>query len=216
MARAHFRAEIFPNAARMERLDDAEDKRLMAALADGNDHALDQIIRRWQQPLRAFIQRSTGDEADTDDLLQETFVRVYKHRARYRPAGRFSTWLFTIAVNLCRNHADKRRRRPTVSLDAMHETSRGAVPASALSRQPSTDPIPSEQTLAGERAEAVRAAIGELPDDLRTAILLFEYENLSHAEIATIVNTTPKGVETRLYRARQHLREKLSRWLQQK
>ncbi len=197
----------------MERLDDAEDKRLMAALADGRDHALDQIIRRWQQPLRAFIQRSTDNEADTDDLLQETFVRVYKHRARYRPASRFATWLFTIAVNLCRNHAEKRRRRPTVSLDAVRDADGDAAPA--LSRRASSDPIPSEQTLAGERAGAVRAAIGALPDDLRTAVLLFEYEDLSHAEIAAIVGTTPKGVETRLYRARQRLREKLARWLRE-
>jgi len=195
----------------MERLDDAEDKRLMAALADGDDGALNLLIQRWQRPLRAFIQRSTNDASDTDDLLQETFVRVYRHRARYRPDGRFSTWLFTIAVNLCRNHAGKRTRQPTVSLNAL--ATRAGEDGNTTPQQTSIDPIPSEQTLAAERAEAVRSAIGTLSEDLRTAVILFEYEHLSHAEIAEIVGTTPKGVETRLYRARQHLRERLSRWL---
>lgn len=201
----------------MERLDDAEDKRLMADLAAGRDHALDALIHRWQGPLRTFIQRSSGDASDTEDLLQETFVRVYKHRHRYRPTSRFSTWIFTIAVNLCRNHANKRRRWRTFSLDAGPD---GHSPGENegrlwLSQQPSTELNPSEQTVTVERAAAVRTAIESLSDDLRTVVLLFEYQHLSHAEIAAIVGTSPKGVETRLYRARKQLRERLARWLQQ-
>jgi RNA polymerase sigma-70 factor (ECF subfamily) len=199
----------------MERLDDAEDKRLMAALSAGRDHALDRIVHRWQRPLRAFILRSTGDEEDADDLLQETFVRVYKHRGRYQPTHRFSTWIYTIALNLCRNHAEKRDRRPQVSLDAPiagsdSETSGGQ---GLLALHASEAPSPAAAALDEERAEAVREAVQTLPDEMREAVLLFEFQELSYAEIAEIVGSTPKAVESRLYRARAHLRQILSRWL---
>jgi RNA polymerase sigma-70 factor (ECF subfamily) len=199
----------------MERLDDASDKRHMAALAAGDDRALGQLVDRWQQPLRRFMLRYLQNESDADDLLQETFVRVYRHRTRYQPKSRFSTWLFTIAVNLCRNHAEKQARRATVSLDAPVSVGNEdeTTASTHLDRQASEGPDPSEQALTVERAAAVRAAIEELPHDLRTVVILFEYENLSHAEIAEIVATTPKAVETRLYRARRRLREQLAKWL---
>jgi RNA polymerase sigma-70 factor, ECF subfamily len=192
-----------------DRLDDAEDKRLMAALATGDDLALNHLIERWQRPIRQFVYRSVQHEADTEDLVQETFVRVYRHRTRYEPRSKFSTWLFTIAVNLCRNHVEKQQRRRTVSLDAPPSDD-----ASAPAREPvSPEASPAAATVTTERAAAVRAAIAELPKDLREAVLLFEYQDLSHAEIAAIVNATPKAVETRLYRARAILRERLAKFL---
>lgn len=199
----------------MERLDDAEDKRLMAALAAGDDLALNRLVSRWQMPVRHFVFRYVQNEADADDLVQETFVRVFRHRGRYRPASRFSTWLFTIAVNLCRNHAEKRARRPTVPLDDPHLDGVSADGDRPATEHASGEPGPAETLAASERARAVRAAIAELPHDLRTAVLLFEYDDLSHAEIAAIAETTPKAVETRLYRARHLLRDKLARFLAQ-
>lgn len=193
------------------RLDDTEDKRLMAALAAGDDLALNRLMQRWQRPVRAFVLRYLAVAADADDLVQETFVRVYKHRARYEPKSRFSTWLFTIAVNLCRNHAEKMGRRAAEPLDAPVD---GAPDGRSAAREfASSEPGPDTTALARERATAVRAAIQELPDELRTAVILFEYEHLSHAEIAAIAGATPKAIETRLYRARAVLREKLTRWL---
>jgi len=192
----------------MNRLDDADDKRLIAALARGDDRALGTLIDRWQLPLRQFVFRFVQQAEDTEDIVQETFVRVYQHRERYRPEGKFSTWMFTIAVNLCRNHAARRRRRPTVSLDDdVEDGNRNRHEAV------STEAGPLDRAESAERAAAVRAAIHELPADLRTAVLLFEYEHLSHADIAAIESTTPKAIETRLYRARQRLRKSLSRLL---
>lgn len=194
------------------RPDDREDKRLMAALAAGDDLALNQIMHRWQRPVRAFLLRFLTSDADVEDLVQETFVRVYKHRARYQPRGRFSTWLFTIAVNLGRNHAQKMGRRAGESLDAGSLTD-AAGHVSPAREYASPEPDPADRALARERAEAVRAAVQDLPPDLRTAVILSEFEELSHAEIAEIAGTTPKAIETRLYRARATLREKLARWL---
>ncbi|MDR2673362.1 MAG: sigma-70 family RNA polymerase sigma factor [Opitutaceae bacterium] len=178
--------------------EDADD---MRALRRGDDSALDRLMARWQTPLRAFLCRHTQDEFDSLDLAQETFVRVYRHRDRFRPeTARFSTWLFSIALNLARDRARRLGRRPAAALENAPEP---------------VDPAahPRAQTEADERARAVRAAIAALPGDLRAALLLFEYEEKSQAEIAAIVNATPKAVETRLYRARQLLRKSLARWL---
>jgi len=194
--------------SRMDRLDDADDKRLVAALAGGDDQALSALIDRWQLPLRQFVYRFVQQAEDTEDIIQEPFVRVYRHRDRYRPESKFSPWLFTIAVNLCRTHAARRKRRPTLSLD---DTGEDATPPRR--EAVSTDAGPGDRVESAERAAAVRKAIHELPTDLRTAVLLFEYEHRSHAEIAAIESTTPKAIETRLYRARQHLRKRLSRFL---
>lgn len=171
----------------------------MLALQRGEELALNRLMDRWQVPLRSFLYRRTQNEADALDLAQETFVRVYQHRSRFRTGAKFSTWMFQIALNLARDHARRQRRRPTDPLaDAPEQV---------------TEITPKTQTLENEQAAAVRAAIAELPEDLRDAVLLSEYEDKSHAEIAGIVGATSKAVETRLYRARAQLRKTLSRFL---
>ncbi len=176
------------------------DEALASALCHGDDSALDTLMLRWQVPLRGFLYRHLQNEADALDFAQETFVRIYKHRTHYRPGARFSTWMFQIALNLCRDHARRRTRRPLVALDD--------VPESIDLRDD-----PKAATLAAERIAAVREAIASLPDPLRAPLVLFEYEDKSHAEIAAIIHATPKAVETRLARARDLLRKKLTRWI---
>ncbi len=171
----------------------------MLALQRGEELALNRLMDRWQTPLRSFLYRWTQNEHDALDLAQETFVRVYQHRGRFRSDARFSTWMFQIALNLARDHARRRQRRPTDSLETAPEQASGDTPGS--------------RAVEAERATVVRAAIAELPVDLREAVLLSEYEDKSHAEIAEIVGATPKAVETRLYRAREHLRRSLARFL---
>src|SRR5260221_1656250 len=87
------------------------DAELMLRLKNGEDWILNELMTRWQQPLVAFIYRYIGRETEALDLAQETFVRVYATRHRYAVRGKFSTWLFTIAVNLCRNYLRWRQRR---------------------------------------------------------------------------------------------------------
>lgn len=177
----------------------ASDEETMLALQRGDDRALNRLMDRWQLPLRTFLYRSTQNEQDALDLAQETFVRIYRHRARYRAGARFSTWMFQIALNLARDLARRHRRRPIASLDEAPEPATRDNPVRAL-----TDT---------EAATTVRRAIAQLPDDLREAVLLSEFEQLSHAEIAAIAGTTPKAIETRLYRAREKLRSLLARYL---
>ena len=175
------------------------DEALMAALARGDDPALDALMLRWQVPLRSFLHRYLQNDADALDLAQETFVRIYQHRSRYREGARFSTWMFQIALNLARDHARRRQRRPLVALESITE------PIHA--RTPNSD------ALAVERIHAIRTALAALPDHLRAALVLFEYEDKSHAEIAAIVDATPKAVETRIARARDLLRKSLAAWI---
>lgn len=180
----------------------------MLRLKDGDDLALKELMSRWQTPLVSFILRYTGNNTDALDLAQETFVHVFESRARYRPNAKFSTWLFAIASNLCRNLARWRERHPTVSLDApTHDDS-----VSLGSTIPAVIESPSDSAERNDLASAVRQHIHDLPHDLKTAIILFEYDGLSHEEIGKILGCSPKAVETRLYRARKLLREVLSRW----
>jgi len=188
---------------------DARDRTDMERLAAGQDAALNDLMERHATPVFHFLCRMVGNEDDASDLAQETFARVFRARTSFRSNERFFTWLFTIAANLARNHFRWRSRHPTISLDA--ET--GEAEQTLGSTLPAGNLAPNEQALAAERAQAVRAAVGKLPDDLREAIVLCEWEDLSVAEAATVLETTPKAVESRLYRARQLLREKLKSWL---
>src|SRR6185369_5401752 len=144
------------------------------------------------------------------DLAQETFVRVYEHRAKYDVRGKFSTWLYTIAGNLCRNHARWKVRHPTVSMETQISAQSDTTLADQL---PDKARTPTQDAVGHELADAVRDAVQALPDDQRTATILFEYEDQSHAEIAAVLGCSPKAVEARLYRARQFLRERLAQWL---
>ncbi len=183
-----------------------EDRTTMLRLKGGDDLALNELMSRWQHPLAAFIQRYTGNAEDALDLAQETFVRVYESRHRYKPRAKFSTWMFTIASNLCRNHARWRTRHPTVAL----ESSAADDTPSIGSTLPAPGHSPAESAEREDVAAAVRAAIQSLPHDLRTAVLLFEYQDQSYDEIASALGCTAKAVETRLYRARKILRDLLS------
>ena len=188
---------------------DARDRADMERLQTGHDTALNDLMDRHAAPVFHFLCRMVGNEDDANDLAQETFVRVFKSHASYRAEQRFSTWLFTIAANLARNHFRWRTRHPNISLDAENAETEQTL-GSTL---PANSPTPKEAALAGERAGAVRAAVKHLPEDLREAIVLCEWEEHSVAEAATILETTPKAVESRLYRARQILRDRLKSWL---
>lgn len=181
------------------------DHDLMARLAGGDDLALNALMKRWSGRLISYFQRMTGSHDTAVDLAQETFVKLYQARARYRPlSGGFSTWMFTIASNLAKNHARWRARHPEVALDP---------PELEAAKHPDlTHPhgtSPDREAISRESEAQVRRAILALPDELREALLLSVHEQLGHAEIARIAGCSPKAVETRIYRARQILKERL-------
>ena len=188
---------------------EARDRADMERLIAGHDTALDDLMARHATPVFQFLCRRLGNEDDANDLAQETFARVFRARASFRTDQKFSTWLFTIAANLARNQFRWRTRHPNVSLEAEIGTT-GQSLASVL---PADTASPHEAVLATECAAAVREAVSGLPDDLREAVVLCEWEEQSQAAAAAILETTPKAVESRLYRARQILRVRLKSWL---
>lgn len=184
------------------------DFELMSRLADGEDLALNALMARWADRVVAFLFRMTGQRESAVDLAQETFVRLYQSRGRYRPHGNFSTYLFAIAANLARNHARWKSRHPTVSLDTTGPEGTPMWPEPADPRQ-----TPGETALAREKSAAVNAAIQALPLDLRESLTLFVHEEMSYAQIAQLTGCSPKAVETRIYRARQLLKERLREFI---
>jgi RNA polymerase sigma-70 factor, ECF subfamily len=181
---------------------DALDAADMERLTAGHDLALNDLMGRHAGKLFHYLIRALQNEEDAADAAQETFVRVYQHRAKFAPSQRFSTWLYAIATNLVKDRYRWRSRHPQVSLDAEKDNA-GSDFKESLSTQ---GPSPRETLQVEERAEIVRRAIAALPDELRLPLLLSEYEDLSHAEVSVILKCSAKAVETRLYRARQQLR----------
>lgn len=183
--------------------DPAADRADLLALQAGSDAAFDRIVARWEQPLCAYAWRYLRNTDDARELALEVFVRLHQHRTQLRADTNLSAWLYTTLVNLCHNRHRWWRRHPSVSLQALPDEA-GAV---ALGDDALSPDSCAEQQ---EALSALDTAIAALPHDLRTTLLLHHFERLSYREIAAVVGCSERGVETRLYRARQALREALS------
>ena len=167
----------------------------MRRIARGDEAAMAELVLRWERPVLGFIYRflaCSGDDAR--ELAQEVFLRVWRRRRKWKPTARFSTWLFTIAGNLCRNRKRDLGRRPDL------------VPV-----QDGADNSANPHSLAEEAqtARRVRAAVTGLPEAERAVILLRHFGGLSYREIAEISGTTPAAVDSMLVRARRRLAARL-------
>lgn len=178
------------------------DEQLVKLTVEGDVSAFNEIVSRWEGKLYGFVYRYLGDAEEAKDVCQEAFVRAYTHLDGFRGQSKFSSWLYQIALNLCRSKLRKKQRRPTVSIDEREEEN----PLYAL---PDEGATPAEQALEGERAMAVREALAELPEHQRTVIILKEYHGLKFREIAEILDTPESTVKSRLY----HGLDKLARAL---
>ena len=191
-------------------------------LRDGLPAALNRLVARWQNPLREFAYQYLRNFGDAQDLTAETFVRLYRHRVRLRADTNISAWLFTTLTHLCANQYRWRQRHPTLSLDSVGDAreieAAGSGPAAG--GEDSTAELPDPAGLspdrvleANEALATLDAAIDALPHDLKTALLLHHYNQLSYQEIGLVVQCSERGVETRIYRAKQRLRSALAGYL---
>jgi RNA polymerase sigma-70 factor (ECF subfamily) len=188
---------------------DEQDALDMARLASGHDPALNDLMDRHGPRLFHYLVRSLQNQDDAADLAQETFVRVYQNRDKFDSRRKFSTWLYAIAANLVRDRFRWRARHPQVSLDAEN----GQTDASLKDTLRAVDLEPDRALEARECSAAVRQAVAALPFDLRQPLVLAVYEGRSQADIGQILDCSAKAVETRLYRARQRLRESLRKFM---
>jgi len=184
----------------------------LRSLQAGNDRALDRLIERWERPLFAFAWRYLHHETDARDIATEAFVRLYQQRLRLRPDSNLSAWLFTTTANLCRNHHRWRSRHPTVSLD---ETAANGSSASGAFTAVDESPTPDDALVRKEALTALEQALAALPHDLKSVLILHHYDHLSYREIGAITGCRERGVETRLYRARQLLRSAVEDYMRE-
>lgn len=174
------------------------DEWLMARVRDGNVAAFQNLYERHHRSLFTFLLRLLADRPTAEDLLQETFLRVYLHRETYRPTATFRTWLFTIARNL----AVDQLRRGGIAWERPGEDQRAEVPDSS--------PSPLRRVEAAERLEELENALRQLPPGQREVLLLSRYAGLSHAEIAQVTGSSPEAVRVALHRALSRLRDLLA------
>ncbi len=187
------------------------DAMLMLRVKRGDRAAFAELVEKYRQPLFNFVFRTLRDETETDDVAQNTFLQVWKSRARYQRTAKFSTWLFTIARNLCLNEIRRRSRHPAESLEETHaehddQPQRQYVDKKVL--------LPTENVLHGELARKIEEALDELPENQRTAILLCQQDEVSYEEIAEILDCSLSATKSLIHRGRETLKEKLKPYLQ--
>jgi len=182
---------------------DPTDEELVGAFQRGDSSAFDLLLGRWEGKIRGAIYRITGSDEDSRDIAQEAFLRAYRALSGFRGEARFSSWLYQIALNLCRDRMRQRKGRTLVSLEALAEEG-GRLPQS-----PTTGPF--ERVEACDLSRAVAEAVAALPDEQREVIVLKEYQELTFVEIARVLQLPVSTVKTRLYRGLVLLRQKLER-----
>jgi RNA polymerase sigma-70 factor (ECF subfamily) len=178
---------------------DRDDDDLMAGTAAGEEAAFRLLVDRWERDVLAFLIHMTGSRDDAEDLAQETFVRVFRQAGRYRPEGKFRSWLLRIAGNLARSRQRRRRLLKWLPLDTeRHDV---ASPTPGADRG-----LEVEQT-----AQIVRAAVARLPERQRQALVLHRFQGLRYTEVADAMGTSLAGVESLIQRALAGLRTDLAR-----
>jgi len=181
----------------------------MLQVRDDKAGAFDQLVSKYQDRVVGILQHLTGSLQDAEDLAQTAFLRVYKNRKEYVPRAKFSTWLFTIVNNLAMNARRDRKRRPiSASTNAEGSTSSGMQPIERLipSRSGAT---PSRVLAKVELSDLVRAAVEQLSDEQRTAVVLNKFEDMSYRDIAAVLGKSEMAVKSLLSRARCALKEVL-------
>jgi RNA polymerase sigma-70 factor (ECF subfamily) len=183
------------------------DEELVFAVQSGDTHSLGVLVTRWERPLYRFVYRMLPRQEDARDICQETFLRVLKKAHSFRQGSRFSTWLYQIALNLCRDQM-RRRRRWRLVLDEAREID-DRVDQLPLGNSNGADP--SQGVERREVNEAVTHALRKIPAEQREVLILKEYEGLKFKEIAEILDCPESTVKSRMYYGLSGLRTALVR-----
>lgn len=178
------------------------DEELVEACQAGEASAFDILVARWEDRIRGAAYRFLGSEEEARDVTQEALLKAYRALSGFKRESRFSSWLYQIATNLCRDRLRRRRTRATVSLEEV-EAAGGEVVE--------TRPGAHERLLREDLARSVRRAISALSEEQREVVILKEYEGLTFVEIAQALDVPVSTVKTRLYRGLGQLRVRLER-----
>jgi RNA polymerase sigma-70 factor (ECF subfamily) len=178
------------------------DEELVTRSIGGDADSFNQLVLRWERPIYALAYRVIGREEDARDVCQETFLRAFRALSGFRGQAKFSSWLYRIALNLCRDWVRRERRTPIVSVPDDIDVMELAV---------AHEPSGSIEDLVArkELTRIVERAMARLPEEQRTAIILKEYHGLTFQEIADLVGCPLSTVKTRLYQGLAVLRREL-------
>ncbi len=179
------------------------DEELVSQAIDGDTDSFNELVKRWERPIYALAYRTLGREDDARDVCQETFLRAYRALPGFKGEAKFSSWIYRIALNLCRDWMRKQRRTPVVQAPE-------GVEITDLAAE--RGPVESIETLVARRqlTQRVASAMRSLPEDQRTAIVLKEYHGMTFQEIADLQGCPLSTVKTRLYQGLTVLRRLLA------
>ena len=180
------------------------DEELVAKSIGGDADSFNELVLRWERPIFALAYRTIGREEDARDVCQETFLRAFRALPGFRGQAKFSSWLYRIALNLCRDWIRRERRAPVVQLPEdmdLIEMAAAAEPSESI------EDLVARQDL----TRLVEKAMALLPEEQRTAIVLKEYHGLTFQEIAELVGCPLSTVKTRLYQGLTVLRRELAK-----
>ena len=186
------------------------DAALMLRVKRGDRGAFAELVEKYKQPLLNFISRTVRDETEAQDLAQNVFLQMYKSRQRYERTAKFSTWLFTIARNLCLNEIRRRTRHPAESIEENYGENEDQPQRQYEDKK---NFLPTDNVLHSELAAKIEEALAELPENQRTAILLCRQDELSYEEIAEILDCSLSATKSLIHRGRETLKEKLKPYL---
>ncbi len=188
------------------------DEDLMLSCRDGDEGAFEVLYRRYEKPIFSFIYRIVMSAADAEELCQETFFKVVRAKKKYQVSGKFKTWLFRIALNLCHDRLRRMKFRSHISLDApvFSQDSQDIQLQQSICRS-SSDPV--KYVEKDEMKTLVQQAFTMLPEKERTVVILKEYHALKFSEIADIMNCPVGTVKSLNHRGHQKLIKVLSKYI---
>jgi RNA polymerase sigma-70 factor (ECF subfamily) len=186
------------------------DAALMLRVKQGDEGAFTELVEKYKQPVMNLVFRMLRDLTEAEDVAQNVFVQVYKSAHRYQVASKFSTWLFTIARNLCLNEIRRRSRHPADSLDVPHPDQEDQ-PLHQYEDKKTVSPP--DRLLHGELETKIEQAVAELPEAQRSAILLCRRDDLSYEDIARVLGCSVSATKSLIHRGRETLKQKLKPYL---
>jgi RNA polymerase sigma-70 factor (ECF subfamily) len=181
------------------------DEELVALATAGDLDSFNQLVARWERPIYALAYRTLGREEEARDVVQEAFLRAFRGLKGFRGQAKFSSWLYRITLNLCRDWIRRERRAPVTQLPE------GVDPIEVADERAAPTESVEDMVARREMSAAVSRAMAELPEEQRTAILLKEYHGLTFQEIAEMLDCPLSTVKTRLYQGLSVLRRRLER-----
>jgi RNA polymerase sigma-70 factor (ECF subfamily) len=186
--------------------EDARDVQLMQLVSAGETAAFEELVERHQRLVVGTVARMLGNNSDVEDIAQQVFVRVWKSAKRYVPRAKFTTWLLKITRNLVFNELRRRSRHAQLPLHVESDDEERPIKDERVR-------APDASLLDQELQRAIEAAIAQLPETQRMAMVLRRYDELSYEQIADVLDQSVSAVKSLLFRARTDLRSRLSRYL---